>query len=329
MPKKIMQKRLNYTLKEDGDGNTFDDAEDPMYHKLHLPRDLSATNRQNIEMTSSKGVPHIFGGTLTATLSAVNKDGLNSDVSGTLDGDDMTRGLITVRILAPMANWVMRNGAVKTHAAREEMFEKALVDDASRGAYGKTIRYCLESQSESYLNPVHSTSRTPFTRGTWDHTQLVWEPDTDGAYLKLSGGHGTEETTTAFSNVCMPQLYLASRGAVPDDSNIEAADVLQHSILNKLFAPTTSEANDEVTVLSRGEQDNPPYDTSDLNLSDFNHLVEVGRLQFNASVGASASCYIEVPFGMCVLQTQILDHVDEDADLTLDLSYNLMKVGEM
>lgn len=325
-----MQKRLNYTLTEAaGGGDTFDDGDDPMYHKVHLPRDLSFTNRQNIEMTTRKGVPYIFGGTLTATLSAVDVQGDSPDVAGSWDGDDMTRGLITVRILAPMSNWVIRNGAVKTHAAREKMFEKALVDDASRGAYAKTIRYCLESQHESYLSPVHSTSRTPFNGGAWDHTQLVWEPDTDGAYLKLSGGHNTEETNTTFSNLCMPQLYLASRGVVEDDSNVEDADTLKHSVLNKLFQPDTSEANDEVTVLSRDEQDNPPYDTSDLNLSDFNQLVEVGRLQFNGNVGATASCYIEVPFGICLLQTQVLNHTDDDADVTLDMSYNLMKVGEM
>lgn len=325
-----MQKRLNYTLRESAiGGDTYDDAENPVYHKLHLPRDLSFTNRQNIEMTTRKGVPHIFGGTLTATLSAIDKGSGNPDSAGSIDGDDISRGMITIRILAPMSNWVMRNGAVKTHAAREKMFEKALVDDASRGAYAKTIRYCLESQTESYLSPVHSTSRTAFNGGAWDHTQLVWEPDTDGAYLKLSGGHNTEETNTTFSNLCMPQLYLASRGVVEDDSNVEDADTLKHSVLNKLFQPDTSEANDEVTVLSRDEQDNPPYDTSDLNLSDFNQLVEVGRLQFNPSVGSTASCYIEVPFGMCLLQTQILDHIDNDADLSLDMSFNLMKVGEM
>lgn len=324
-----MQKRLNYKILEQGDGEAYNDADLPMYNKIHLPRDLSFTNRQNVEMTSSKGVPHVFGGTLTATLSAVDKGSGQSDTAGSADGDDMSRSLITVRILAPMSNWVMRNAAVKTHAAREKMFDKALVDDSARGAYGKTIRYCLESQTESYLSPVHSTSRTNFNGGAWDHTQLVWDPDVDGAYLKLSGGHGTEETTTTFSNVCLPQLYLASRGVVPDDSNVEAADELKHSILNKLFTEDTTAASDEVAVLARDEQDNPPYDTSDLNLSDFNNLIEVGRLQFNANVGGSASCYIEVPFGICLLQTQVLDHVDDDADVALDLSFNLTKVGEM
>ena len=332
MPKKISQKRLNYTL----DANTtsvgttfnYNDAEDPVYHNVHLPRDFSIVNRQNMEMTTRKGVPYVWGGRLTATLSAIDMGEDAPDGAGTpgLFRDD----LITVRILAPMSNWVMKNAAVKTHAARENMFKKAIIDPKDRGAYGKTIRYCLQSNGEGYLDPVHSTSRTPFTGGTWDHSQIYFEPDTSGAYIKLSGGHLTEESNVSFTDLCLPQMYLQSRGSVEPDSNEDTTDQAKFSVLNKLLTWDTTDVNDEVVSLAKDEQDEPPYDISDAQASDFNNLIEIGRLQFNAMTGSTASCYIEVPFGIFSTQTQVLaSSQGVDADLSLDLSFDLMKVGEM
>ena len=300
-----------------------------------------------MEMTTRKGIPYIWAGRLTATLSRIEQGGAGGDdddpapdTAGT--GGPLRDELITVRIFAPQNNWVMRNAAVKTHAAREHMFKKAIISEEDRGAYGKTIRYCLESNMESYVDPVKGLGRDPLTGGTWDHSQLFFEPEVDfdgdgsndGTYIKLSGGHAGESAQNNYQTICLPQAYLASRGTMEDDTNEETTQK-PFSVLNKLLTYDTVDTNDEVVKLAKDEQDNPPYDISDGTTSDFNSLIEIGRLQFNAAVGSTASCYIEVPFGIFMTETQILNGMAEqngaplDYDLSLDTTFTLMKVGEM
>lgn len=324
MPKKILQKNLNYTLTDPV--GTGDDAEDPFYVNINFCKDLSLTNRQNIEQTTRKGVPYIYGFQVTATSSKIDAGTNQPDTSLTVG--DARSALVTLRFYAPMSNWVMRNGAVKTHFAREKMFDKGMIDPPNRGAYSHTVRYALESGSESYLTPVSTTSRTAFTGGTWDISKLIWERDTDGAFLTLTGAHGSEASTTSFSDLCMPQMYLASRGGkVEADTNEDDIAMTKYSVINQLMTEDTTEAMDEVITLAKDEQDNPPYDLTDNG--DWTDLIEVGRVQFNPNTGSSASTYIEVPFGVVRCQAQILDYGNDNADFSIDLSTKLMKVGEM
>ncbi len=320
MAKKIMQKHLSYTVP--GSGN---DATDASYMNINFCKDLSLTNRQNITQTDRKGVPKIYGFKITATGSVIAKSTVSDEA---LSDDDVSSSLLTMRFYAPMSNWVMRNGAVKTHVAREKMFEKGVVDPSSRGAYSHTIRYALESGSESYLTPVSTTARSAFTGGTWDISQLVWERDTGGAHLCLTTAHNTEGSNTTFTNLCMPQMYLASRqGKIDDDTNEDSFLASAYSVINQLMTDDTTEAQDEVIALAKGEQDNPPYDRT--NNGDWTDLIEVGRIQFNPYTGGMASTFIEVPFGVCRIQAQLLNHSDGDADYSVDLNATLVKVGAM
>ena len=75
---------------------------------------------------------------------------------------------------------------------------------------------------------------------------------------------------------------------------------------------------DEVIALAKTEQDNPPYDRT--NNGDWTDLVEVGRIQFNPYTGGMASTFIEVPFGVCRIQTQLLNHSSDNADWSVDLT---------
>jgi hypothetical protein len=87
-------------------------------------------------------------------------------------------------------------------------------------------------------------------------------------------------------------------------------------------------SNDEVRVLARGEQDNPPYDTTVVNGDDCK-LVELGRLQFNPYTAGGSACYLEVPFGMMYASFQILDAPDSDADMSLDVSVECTAIASM
>ncbi len=357
---KVTQKRINYRITNiDGDGATAS--------IINSFRDLSALNRKHAEMTTRKGVPLVaryavsaYGGIIdmsgsggsTADLAlSATADGLTTTSNIEADGSSPEAGedfeisttttskddnVIVLRFFGTLNNWVYRNGAVKTHAAREKMFRKAMVKKGDRGAYDHTIHYGLASASESYLSPVHGTSTPPanITGGSWENSQLIYPSDTDGAYLVLSGSHSTEETNEGSrSYLVMPQLYLQSRHAeVPADSNVESGtNQAKYSVLNKLLTTDYQGTADEVVALARSEQDNPPYDLDDVG-GDWSTLVEIGRLQFNANLGHAASTVIEVPFGITQVRAQVLnagEHSTGNVSAEIDLSLQLLSVREM
>ena len=230
MAKKILQKHLNYVLPastgtySDGTG----DAETAQYFVTNTCRDLSALNRQNIEQVSRKGDLMTYGFKVTCSGtrfagdsepgSEGHADGGQSffypnlaSASDTSTGapplsentedelDHVNQGLVSVRFFAPFSSWVLKNGVKKFHFAREEMFKKAMVEKGSRGSYSHSMRPCLQSHTEALTAPVKGLSQDAITGGTWDITQLSWEPDTGGAYLALTGTQGDEETTTTFT----------------------------------------------------------------------------------------------------------------------------------
>jgi len=354
MAKKIMQKHLNYALPATTGvySSGLGDAETAQYFTTNTCRDLSALNRQNIEQVSRNGELMTYGFKVTCSGtrfagdsdpgSEESPDGgqsffyPNLAVSGSPDEgtEDELRhvneGLVSVRFFAPISSWVLKNGVKKFHIAREEMFNKAMVEKGSRGAYSHSMRPCLQSYNETLTTPQRGTAAADITGRTWDITQLSWEPDTGGAYLSLCGTMADEETTTSFTTLSIPQSYLHSRsGKMDSDTNADELTQAKFSVLNKILSPDTTDASDEVVTLAKGEHDNPPYDLATVG-NDMSFLIEVGRLNFNPSTGSIASTYIEVPGG--IFKTQVyVGNVIEDGDLnwSMDMQLDLVKYGKM
>lgn len=349
MAKKIRQKHLNYTLRAPTGAYSQNegDAETGVYFLTNTFRDLSALNRQNIEQVTRKGELQMVGLTVTCSGSRISAaldpahendgnaqtffyPGAAISAIGTEDESDHSRdGLVSVRFYAPLNTWVLANAVKKTHFAREEMFKKAMIPKSARGAYSHSLRLGLESGVESYTTPITTTSATNITGGTWDISRLHWEPDTDGALLKMTGTHANEESTTTFSDLNVQQMYLASRsGKMDDDTNEDALVQAKFSVLNAIMTPDTTDASDEVVATAKAEQDNPPYDLADVG-NDITDLIEVGRLQFNPSTGGIASTYIEVPGGIFKTQIYVGDvGADRDLNWSMDMQVDLLKVGD-
>jgi len=349
MAKKIRQKHLNYQLTAPvgGYNENEGDAETATYFLTNTFRDLSALNRQNIEQVTRKGELQMVGLNITcsgsripASIDPFNENtgnaqtffypGAANSVTGTEDESSHARdGLVSVRFYAPLNTWVLANAVKKTHFAREEMFKKAMIPKSARGAYSHSLRLGLTSGSETYTDPLTTTSATAITGGTWDISRLHWEPDTDGALLKMTGTHSDEETTTTFSELNVQQLYLASRsGKMDDDTNEDALTQAKFSVLNAIMTPDTTDASDEVVDTAKTEQDNPPYHLADIG-NDVTDLIEVGRLQFNPSTGGIASTYIEVPGGIFRTQVYVGDiGPDRDINWEMDMQVDLVKVGD-
>lgn len=329
MTANISQRYLSY---ETLGGTGGLDGEEATYSKINFCRDHSATSRGHVQHTNSKGVPLVYRYLVKAYPKLV-------DMSGSGGPDEDTTGAIAVdanavaliQFFGTGNNWVMRNASVKAHAAREAMFRMSGVTKKERGAYDKTIHYCFSSNSESLLTPQIGVTvgiGADITGGNWENSQLIYPDDASGAYLALTGSHASEETTTAFTTISLPQLYLSSRGQVEEDTNLETDDVpMKHSILNKLLHPVQTGIQDEVVDLARDEQDVPPYDLAEID-SDFSKPTEIGRLYLGGSAGNMASCIIEVPFGMCYIGHQLLNAADT-VEQTLDLTFELLDVYEM
>lgn len=336
---KITQKRANYntTVGDSGfSGNLHD-----------MARDFSMLNRKGLTQTTSKGVPYVFTLAVTTYPSLVKNaptGGANS-TDYLYDGTSQESAMVTNVFYGAGNNWLYRNGAVKTHAAREQMFRDSEVSKEERGAYDKTIRYKFTS-SGSYNTPLKGTISTavadgqPYVAddmvgGTWDYSKLIFPDDTNGAFLHLCGAHASEESTTTFSSLCLPQLYLSSRQQVEGDSNAEDnVTPYKSSVLNKMLSKNFKGVQDEVTELARTEQDNPPYHAdviggavnTTLN-NDLYSEQEIGRSQFTVGQGNSSTTIIEAPFGLFEMQS-IVSNVDIGTAY-LDYSVELLGITEM
>ena len=117
---------------------------------LNLPKDLSLLNRRGYASTTTKGVPLVYR--CKVDLYATNFDGTGT--SAAVGTDFVT----TLRAQGCQNNWVMRNAAVKWHAARASMWRQAGVRKSHRGAYTDEIRYCLDSQNDTWIVPVDGSS---------------------------------------------------------------------------------------------------------------------------------------------------------------------------
>ena len=273
-------------------------------------------------------------------------DGVGFDGKQILyDGTGQAQSLIQCVFFGAPNNWVTRNACVKVHAAREKFYSSQGIKKSERGSYDHTIRYGLES-TDSFLTPqkgIHSiggadgavAARSDMTMGTWDQTTLIYPDDAGGATLHLCGGHDSsdEENATAFTKLCAGELYLTSRGTVPADSNLETSTTpYKESILQKMmFDGMDKGTRDDLRALVRGQQDNPPYDIS-LATNDSFSLVELGRLQFIAGQGGSATCIIEAPLGMFDMRSILTTsegHMDGTVTANLEVNVELLGLSEM
>lgn len=280
---------------------------------INLCKDLSAVNRQHWEHTTSKGVPLVYR--VAMTFSPQMTDEVDSGSSTFLEimKQDVNQ-IQFIKVQTVSQNWVMRNGAVKTHAAREKMFRKSGVNRRERGAYGKTIHYVWNMGTPgSYLTPYDGDGVT-FSGGTWEFSKLIYPDDASGAYISLTGAHAVEESNVAFTAVSLPQLYLSSRGQQEADTNTDVADQpAAFSILRKLLAPSQQGIQDEVMDEARDIQDNPPYDLAENG--DTCEPIEAARVLLGVQSGLQHTVVFDVPFGIFNTQAQNI-YLDDGQNLT-------------
>lgn len=290
---------------------------------LNLPKDLSILNRRGYASTDNKGVPWVYRVKFDLYLQDEDGFGLGSAV-GT---DFMT----TLKIDGCQNNWVLRNAAVKFHAARDAMWRKAGVKKRHLGAYAGAIRYNYDSASDTWLTPVDGEG-DGFAGGTWDISELYTESDTSGFQLALVGTGINESTSNTGTVISIGHSYLASRGTVNPDSNEEFdATPADFSILNELLRTVaTSAVDDNIVDDAQDAQDNPPYDQflpSDTN-HDVTEPVELGRAV--AGLGNSfGSVVVDIPFGICSLRLTHYDAADTNVSDGALINAEVLSIYQM
>ena len=274
---------------------------------LNLPKDLSLLNRRGYASTTRKGVPLVYQCKIDFYLHDEDGQGPSTAMGADLQA--------TLKIDGCQNNWVMRNAAVKFHAAREAMYAKLGVKKGNRGAYAHEIRYNYDSNGDTWLVPVDGDGNA-FTGGTWDVSKLVTEADTD-LEMKLTGLGLDEDTANAATAVQIGHSYLMSRRQVQSDSNVGTDETpSDRSILQEMLADfdTSTTAFDATQTRASDEQDNPPYELIDISDSgDVNHditePVELGRAI--AGFGnAYGSVIVDIPFGLAKLRGTVYDAAD-------------------
>ena len=269
-------------------------------HTLCLPKDMSILNRRGYASTTRKGVPLVYRVAATVYPSGLDGSGYVTSVSSDVK--------TTVKFLGCQNNWVMKNAAVKFHAARENTLKEAGVTKQSRGAYAHEIRYGYDSVSDSFSVPVDGLGAA-FTGGTWDVTSLGYNADTAFGLVLVGDGDDEEADAFAGTQLSIGHSYLLSRANQLADTNPEMDEgPAKFSILNNMLDDPfrrTTEA-DDVRANADGEQDNPPYEVLDISDSgdvghDITEEVELGRLvMLPQGSGASLpqTTILEVPFGI-------------------------------
>ncbi len=304
-------------------------------HTLSLPKDLSILNRRGYASTTRRGVPLVYR--VRATVYPTGIDGSGYNV--TASGDVRT----TVKFLGCQNNWVLRNAAVKLHAAREKWLKATGVPKKLRGAYSHEVRYCYDAAADSFAAPVDGLGAA-FAGGTWDITTFA--DDLDNSYaVKLVGSSSDESSGTTGTEFSLPGLYLNSRGNQFTDTNVEADDTpARYSHLQFMLGELAVDEQMDVAMANiQSEQDNPPYDTwaVDDTDNDITEEVELGRLCLtpsgsidtnSAAVTGSGpqSMIFDVPFG---IMRVLMSHQDagNNSGVTDDLALGIeiLKISEM
>ena len=290
---------------------------------LNLPKDLSILNRRGYASTTRKGVPLVY----RAKVDFYLHDDLGTGPSSAYGADLQA----TMKLVGCQNNWVMRNAAVKFHAAREEMFRKAGIRKKDRGAYSHEIRYNFDDASQTWIAPIDGDGAT-LAGGTWDVTTLSTERDQD-LQVKLVGVGVNEDSAVSATALQIGFSYLSSRAQVPADSNLESsASPALFSVLNNMLQDSTLEdaTADNVKDEAQDAQDNPPYDewaANDTN-HDITESVELGRAI--AGFGnAFGSMLVDIPFGLAGIRAQIHDAAGTDLTTNGLMVVEVLDIFEM
>lgn len=294
---------------------------------LNIPKDLSLLNRRGYASTTRKGVPLIYR--VKVDLYATNFDGTGT--SAAVGTDFVT----TLRARGCQNNWVMKNAAVKFHAAREKMFRDAGVKKTGRGAYSHEIRYGLDAHNDAWIVPVDGDG-SAFTGGTWDVSELTWGNDSSFTPVLISAGDDEETDLFSGSKLQIGHSYLLSRLSQQADTNLPASEgPAKFSVLLEMLSDKFDESGrtDDIRETARDDQDNPPYEVLDLSDSgDINHditePVELGRCLVGP--GAQyASMIMDVPFGLCDLYLQHYDAADTNTTHNPMWTVEVLDIFEM
>jgi len=265
---------------------------------VNLPKDLSIMNRRGFTSTDNKGVPQVF--LCQIDLYRVNNLTTPDGLTDLAHAQDFSSA-ISVGTVAN--NWATKNAAIKWHAARASMWEKAGVKKAQLGAYTNAIRYNWDAANDTYYDPVNWYG-VDFAGGTWDASVFADGLDQDWQLKLIGTGTDQSAATTSITALNFVHSYLQSRATVPFDSNLESNAVpAAHSHLLSLMregfegAGTTSD--DVITDVKTG-QDNPPYDdiTPSDTANDITEAVEAGRAIIGIGGSGHASIIVEIPFGI-------------------------------
>ena len=291
---------------------------------LNLPKDLSILNRRGYSSTSNKGVPLVYRCKIDLFLQDEDGFGLDAAV-----GTDFCT---TLKIDGAQNNWVMRNAAVKWHAARDNMWKKAGVKRKNLGSWANAIRYNYDANGDTWVQPTDGDGN-PFTGGTWDVSTIVDMIDNE-YQLCLVGDGVDEDGSTSVSVLSIGHSYLSSRATVPADSNLEASEVPAiYSHLTQLLSPTNLESGTEEAYIRTDvatEQDNPPYQVfaTDTLTHDCTEPVELGRAI--AGLGNSfGSVIVDIPFGIANLRITHYDSADTNVTSSPCISLELLDIYEM
>lgn len=290
---------------------------------MNLPRDLSILNQRGYASTTRKGVPLIFRCKVDYYLQDEDQNGISAAV-----GTDFAS---TLDVYGCQNNWVMRNAAVKFHAAREKMMRDAGIAKKQRGTYAHEIRYNYDSNNDTWLVPIDGDGDALET-GDWDVSTIAVEDDTD-IKLKLVGPATTEGSAASMNVQQIGYSYLVSRSRPPADSNLESDTVpADFSILRTLLSSRgVQDTDDEVDALAEAEGDAPPYQligsSPDLN-HNITEPVLLGRAL--ASLGNGyGSCIVDIPFGLCKMRASVHDAADTSVTSSGLVCVEVLDIYEM
>ena len=302
-------------------------------HALNLPKDLSILNRRGYASTTNKGVPLVYR--VAATIYPTGLDG--SGYTTSVSSDVRT----TVKFLGAQNNWVMKNAAVKWHAAYHAMYDDVGVKRSSRGAYSKAIRYGYDDVGNTWAAPVDGLGDA-FTGGTWDLTTMSY--NTDAGFGLTIVGSGDDEESNAFSGglLSIGHSYLVSRTNQLADTNPEASEgPAEFSVLNNMLSGATKTNATTAGAIrdnARDDHDNPPYEVLDISDSgDVNHditeEVELGRavlMPQGSGATLPQTVVIDVPFGLTRVLMANRDPNDDSGIVDdLCMSLEVLDIFEM
>ena len=288
---------------------------------LNLPKDLSLLNRRGYASTTRKGVPLVFQCKMDFYLHDEDGQGPSTSL-----GTDLQA---TLKVNGCQNNWVMRNAAVKWHAAMENMRKKAGIRKSDVGAYAHEIRYNYDGANDTLLTPIDGEGNA-FTGGTWDVTRFA--DSMDSSYqLKLIGLSVDDDTATSVTAVQIGHSYLTSRRQPDTDSNegaTETPSAFNH--LNDLLVDDDHRRRDEIETFVKDDGDNVPYEpvTTEAVNHDITEPVELGRAI--AGFGnAYGSCIVEIPFGIAEVKATVFDAADTNVNPSGLVCVEVLDIYEM